>query len=240
MDADGRVALFNLNPGEVRHEFFLSCLNLVVQDSQTSKHIGGVYPRIASGNLGIHRNEAAMFFYNDLPFEWMWFVDSDIQLAASTLDKLMKVADPKTAPIVSGLYINVGIDGNIVPMVYNYGKAGEQTKFYPYTPNEIASYIENEETILADGTGAGCLLIHRSVIERMVEYFGLPMPMFGNDIAEDVVNGEDFTFCLRAKKLNYPIHVICFKDLSHIKPHAITAQHLIEVSQKETSDATAG
>lgn len=224
-----RVALFNLNPGEVRHEFFLSCLELVVADSRGPRLLAGVYPRISGGNLGIHRNEAVEFFYNDLPFDWLWFVDSDIQLTSDTLDKLMEVADERTAPVVSGLYVNVSIDGNIIPMAYRY-EPGTGTNFAPIDAHDI---IDND-TLNVDGVGAGCLLIHRSVITRMIERYGWPAPCFQNDIVAGVINGEDFTFCLRCRELGIPIVSVNTVDLTHIKPHGITKAHL---PIKETTNA---
>ena len=227
-----RVALFNLNPGEVRHEFFLSCLNLVVTDSQGSRLLAGVYPRISGGNLGIHRNEAVEFFYRDLPFDWLWFVDSDIQLGVDTLDILMRHADPETAPIVSGLYVNVAVDGTIIPMAYRY-EIGNGSNFVPLTAQEI---LDND-TMVVDGVGAGCLLIHRSVIDKMVAAYGWPAPCFQNDIVAGVINGEDFTFCLRAKELGIPVLSVHTVDLTHIKPHGISKAHLLATDPKETINA---
>lgn len=235
MGSTGRqVAIFNLNPGEVRHEFFLSILNLVVTDSQTeSPLIAGVWPRIGGANLAIHRNEAVEFFYNDLPFEWLLFIDSDIQVGQDTVVKLMEYADPDSAPIVSGLYVNVSIDGNIIPMGYHY-EPGTGNNFVPLTAQEIA----DNDVAVVEGVGAGCLLIHRSVIDRMIAAYGWPAPCFQNDIVEGVINGEDFTFCLRARELGIPILLVNTVDLVHIKPHGITKAHLMgAVNTKEQVNA---
>lgn len=238
METAGRVVIYNLNPGEVRHEFLISCLNLVVQDSQNEKYIAGIFPRIAGGNLGIHRNECVEHFVNQLPFEceWMLFLDSDLQVGADTLTKLFKVASP-SSPIVAGLYVNVSTDGLIIPMVYDY-RPGEGNNFHPWNGDEIKKMLDDGETIAeCDGVGAGCLLIHRSVIDQMVDKYGWPMPCFGNDIVfnegKGVVNGEDFTFCLRAKELNIPIVTILDVDLIHVKPHGITREHLFQFAKEE-------
>ena len=101
-----------IHGGTVRTEFMSSVL-AVLAGPHTSPLIGGVVDASAGPLIAMARNMLVKrFLKSDLG--WLWFVDTDIQFAPGTLEKLMDAADPQGAPVVSALYW-VTMGGDQVP-----------------------------------------------------------------------------------------------------------------------------
>ena len=73
---------------------------------------------------------------------------------------------------------------------------------------------EPDTVVRCSGTGSACILIHRSVLERLGPnpYEPLRNPSTGELI------GEDLSFCARASQADIPIHVHTGVPTSHLKP----------------------
>jgi cephalosporin hydroxylase len=68
------------------------------------------------------------------------------------------------------------------------------------------------------GTGSACILIHRSVFERIEAEHG---PIWYNKVpntSTGQIVSEDLSFCLRAGALNIPVHVHTGVRTTHMKP----------------------
>lgn len=158
--------------------------------------------------------------------QWLWFIDTDQTFAADTLERMMATADRDTRPILSG-------------MVMAYKPA--QTP--PVTPafvrlddaNRLVSFRNLPATRLIEvaAVGAGCLLVHRSVYEKVWADAGdTAFPWFedktwhhdDND-GQSVVDamGEDFVFSLRAGAAGFPILVDTDIQCGHRKTYEFTA-----------------
>ena len=149
------------------------------------------------------RNAAAMSVM-DRGIEWCFFLDSDVVAPHDTIPRLIK----HRQPIISGVYFRrsppIG-----VPVMQK--PAGQWITKYP--PNSV---------IEVDVVGAGCLLIHRSVFEKLPAQ----RPEFGKhwfDWAVDCNNGthpfpssEDFTFNYHARKHGYKVLVDTSIKCRHI------------------------
>lgn len=140
----------------------------------------------------------------DLGAEWLFFLDSDVIPPKDALVRL--IAHQK--PIISGVYhrrsppegIAVMLKGTVGPD----GKPAVQW-MTQYPPNQV---------IEVDLVGAGCLLIHRSVLERLPpqrkeqgkHWFDWRVDCKGI-LPEHECLSEDFTFNTWAKRHGYKILV---------------------------------
>lgn len=230
----GTTAIFYCTRGDTRMEFTQSLLALT-QHSHTRTKVIAAMGRIASGNLALHRNEAIEDFLIT-GAEWAWLLDDDEQIAPDTLDKLHEVADVTGVRVVGGLYSNIGMDGNLIPMAYFFDP--DTDRIQNYSAANIGRMIrDGGKSALVGSTGCGCLLIHRDVIVEMLERFGAPMPWFANDIALDlvskipVVQGEDHTFFRRLREIGHQIHVRLDTEITHYKIMAIDNDHLVRQAE---------
>mgnify|MGYP003480441031 CR=1 FL=1 len=73
---------------------------------------------------------------------------------------------------------------------------------------------EKDAVVRCSGTGSACILIHRSVFERLGP---APYEPLRNPTTGDLI-GEDLSFCARAAQADIPIHVHTGVPTSHLKP----------------------
>lgn len=202
------VAVYNINPGTVEHHFAQSLRSLLIHDVTTSQHIVGDFQR-AGGGLTLMRNAAVAHFINETRAEWMWFLDSDIYLPMDTLDILMAKVDPTSLPVLMGMYITSLPEG-LVPCAW--GMDGEILD-----ADETARLIKDgTKTVEVTRTGAGCSLVHHSVLQAM--YNANPEnPWYDEPVINGVRIGEDFAFCENVRRLGYKIYLDLEVDLGHVK-----------------------
>jgi GT2 family glycosyltransferase len=189
-------------------------------DDDHERRIAGTI-RVRCGFQGVPtaRNEAVRQFLAT-GIEWLWWLDTDMGFRPDTLDRLLAVADAKSRPVVGALCYALkmpredGLNGYQtvqVSTIYDWISEGDRHGFIgrPEVP-------EDELTQCA-GTGSACVLIHRSVFERIQEsqgtcwYDPVPNPEAGGMI------GEDLSFCLRAAIAGAAIHVHTGIRTNHLK-----------------------
>lgn len=233
----GSVALMYCTRGDTRFEFAQSLV--AIGQAQLEGHpLMYVLGRIASGNLAVHRNEVCQDFLN-LDAEYLWMLDDDLQIGTEVLGQLFEVIDVTGLKVVGGLYSNVGLNGGVIPMAYYYS---DDNRVENYTAENIGRMIANGgKSAEVDSTGAGCLLIHRSVLEEMLKRWEGPMPWFANDIVistegKPVVQGEDHTFFRRLREIGEKLQVRLDVDLTHFKTMAITNQFLVDAANRADTD----
>jgi len=158
-------------------------------------------------------------------YQWLFFLDADILTPKDTIPRLMSYR----LPIVSGLYHQrfptwTGIEAAYLPVMFNevVGTDGVVTK-QPITEFKPGSLVE------AAYVPAGCLLIHRSVLERFIangikRIFEWTL----HQAAEPPGTGrsEGFEFCARARALGYKCMVDCSIDCTHETNAQVTAKGL--------------
>lgn len=210
MTFNGKVALVNLNPGEVRVEFLQSLLDTMIGDINSRRVLSHIRPVIAGPLLDIYRNRAVEWFIKESDAEWMLFIDSDVVWKLEDLYKLLDSADPIHAPVVSGTYLMILPEG-CRPSLFHTNTTGTMDVWPDNTP------LPPNQLIDVDGCGAGFLLMHRSILIAMFNVYGAPMPWFANEIVNGVVHGEDFTFCKRVQELGCRVYVHTGVQLDHIK-----------------------
>ena len=223
------VTVAYVHPNDVTTSWHQSLLQLIGWDLGHEMRVarGGWIAIRCYGSDGIPaaRNKAVRDFLSTKDADWLFWIDTDMGFAPDTVDRLIEVADPVNRPIVGGLCFAQkqtdppGMGGwqtAIVPTIYDWTtvEATGETGFL-----SRREYPVNALTQCA-GTGAACVLIHRSVLERMAQggvkgewYDRIPNPTAGGRLL-----GEDLSFCLRAGSLGIPIYVHTGVRTTHFKP----------------------
>lgn len=218
-----RVALAYVYDTDVTHSFHDSLQMLVLHDLAGAQHLfGGDGPlkmRCGTGALVEARNKVVQRVLETPEDEWLFWLDTDMGFEPDTLERLLDVADPKERPIVGGLCFaqrEMDIDGysgfstRAGVTILDWCKTDPDKQGYKgrawYPPNSL---------VRCDGTGSACILIHRSVLEKIAKDFG---PVWYNRAAgNDGPVSEDLSFCMRAALIGAPIFVHTGVRTTHMK-----------------------
>ena len=156
----------------------------------------------------------------DSECEWLWMVDSDMGFENDTLHRLLSVADPKERPVVGALCFSMreispdgmgGMHTYPTPTLLMWQEHDDGISRFTGPAFGQNGYPVNS-MIKIGATGAACLLIHRSVLERIgKEWF--------NQIScpDGSLEGEDISFCHRCRDADIPIWVHTGIRTTHMK-----------------------
>jgi GT2 family glycosyltransferase len=231
----------------VNGEFAECLLGLVDYDDRNNRRViggrGGFFSKISSANISHARNEICRQFLEIGTAPWLLMLDTDMTFEPDLIERLLEFADEDKAPIVGGLCFAMDEERNLFPTLYDLtGVPGalEFVRYHEFAPDAMMQVA---------ATGAACLLIHRSALEKVRDYvdegapagragFSQAMPWFQETVYYDRRIGEDVTFCLRAGKAGVPVYVNTAVKLGHIKHFALTydryvAQRAIEYARRE-------
>jgi hypothetical protein len=215
------VALAYVHDREVTHSFHDSLNRLILHDLTGPTHLfGGENPikmRCGTGGIVGARNKVALRVFGDADYDWLFWIDTDMGFEPDTIDRLLAVADPVERPIVGGLCFvqyesaNDGIGGfrtRPLTTIFDWHD-GDPRGFR----NRV--WYQPDAVTRCDGTGSACILIHRSVLERIHGEYG---PCWYDQAPGDQgLIGEDLSFCMRAATVGCPVHVHAGVRTSHMK-----------------------
>jgi hypothetical protein len=219
----GAVTVGYIHEKLMASSFHHSMINMIGWDlAHEGRIIRGGYKAWTCGTDGLvdSRNKLVAAFLKEHDAHWLLWIDTDMGFAPDTLDRLFDAADPDLRPIVGGLCFTQreeqsdGMGGwrcRATPTVFDWtvlddGQQGFAVRWdYPH-----------DTLTRCGGTGSACVLIHRSVFERIDEKFGtwydrVPNPTMGQ------VLSEDLSLCLRAGALDIPVHVHTGVKTTHQK-----------------------
>jgi hypothetical protein len=216
----GDVLLGYLHPNDVSASFHKSLLDLLGYDLSGPRRLHS-WAMVKCGSVGIAdgRNDLAKKFLEG-PSDWLFMVDADMGFAANTLDALLQFADATERPIVGGLAF---AQRESMPDGMNGFRCFPQPTLLDWVTNAEgvsrftgrAHYPVN--TLVKTGaTGGACVLIHRSVLERVAEQFGPEWFTQGFD-AMGAKMGEDISFFDRTRQLDIPLFVHTGIRTTHYK-----------------------
>lgn len=214
----------NADGKNMAHSWHHSMTQLIGWDlAHEGRILRGGYIAMKHGTDGMAdaRNKAVRLFLKDGLADWLFWVDTDMGFAADTVDRLLAAADPAERPIVGGLAFTWredsqdGMGGwrtSPAPTIFDWrvlddGQMGFVVRFN-YPPDTL---------IPCAGTGSACILIHRSVFEKVAAEYGehwydrIPNTTTGQLVSEDL------SFCLRAGALKVPVHVDSGVKTTHQK-----------------------
>ena len=207
----------------VVYSWHKSLLELVAYDAATKNRVargGYIARRYGTGELVDARNKVVRTFLEEDSSDWLFWVDTDMGFAPDTVDRLLDAADPAERPIVGALcFFNReneadgtgGYRHTAVPTIYDWVHIEEQ-----YGWQARQQYPLNTLTP-CDGTGSACVLIHRSVFEKIEAEHGQAWYDRVPNTTTGGLIGEDMSFCLRARALNIPIYVHTGVPTTHFK-----------------------
>ena len=223
MGAPAAVAAAYIHSDEVAYSWHHSMLQMLMMDMARGRALacGGVLSaQCGPAGIAKARNEVAEAFLG-VSADWLLWLDTDMGFHPDTCERLLAAADPAKRPVMGALCFTqrqLGPDGMggwrcaAVPAIRDWAQPGDPWGGFKFRRN----YPPDAVTRCA-GTGAACLLVHRSVFERINAKFGpawydmLPSPVPGELISEDL------SFCARAGALRIPVHVHTGVPTSHMK-----------------------
>jgi len=220
---DQAVTVAYVCSNSVEHSWHRSMVEMLGYDGQKNRRVmtgGFIAMRCGTNGLVEARNKAVKTFLEQDKADWLFWVDTDMGFGADTIDRLFEAADATERPIVGGLCFSWreddpdnmgGFKHTATPTVMDWrhvdGQYGWEVR-WQYPINTLTR---------VGGTGAACILVHRSVFEKIeaehgrVWYDRVPNTTTGQLI------GEDLSFCLRAGALQIPVFVHTGVPTTHFK-----------------------
>jgi len=203
--------------GAMVHAEFSRSLLFMCLDSETP--ISAVIALASGPNLSAGRNMACRLFLTQHQSPWLFMCDTDMVLPLDTLDRLVAAADPVERPVLGGFCCKRGLDGMVTPTLFRFvtGRNGKPM------PVPCTEYPGNT-VMRVEGTGAACLLIHRSALEAVEKNTGdeaAPWFRETDSAMPGQLMGEDLTFCLRCAAAGIPVHVHTGIRAGHVKTQII-------------------
>jgi GT2 family glycosyltransferase len=206
----GHAVIGYVHGGLVRAEFCASLLAVCMEGRTPVDAVlaVGSGPNISTGRNMVVRN----FLGGDAP--WLFMCDTDMVFGAGTIDQLVEAADPADRPVVGALCWSQNPDGgDPYPTMYELTEndAGELAfiRYKQWPPGAV---------VRVTGTGAACLLMHRTALETVAKHAGdEAAPWFRESSAQRGLIGEDLTFCLRCAAAGIPVHVATGVTAGHMK-----------------------
>jgi len=225
---DGAVTVGFLHPGHWQACFGNSLLDLMFYDASHDQRIvshgyGQMGKETGASHIHAGRNKIAKTVLDESESEWLFMIDADMGFAADTVDRLIASADPVERPVVGGLAFAQKSDGKgdlfairyrTCPTLYRMAETDDEIGFVPMFDYPRDALVE------VDATGAACLLVHRSALEKVRElhgdrwFNGLEVP---KGSAGSTTFGEDMSFCLRLKAAGIPLYVDTGVKTTHDK-----------------------
>lgn len=215
------VTVAYVHSHEVAHSWYASVLNVLLADLGNEGRLmagGFVSVPYSTGGIAAARNDGVEAFLSKSS-DWLWWVDTDMGFAPDTVERLLASADASERPVMGALcyrWMEEGHDGlngyqcRPSPTIYEWFEAGDRAGF------AVAEDFAVDKVVRCAGTGSACILVHRSVFERIAEaegpewYTPLRHPTMG-------VVGEDLSFCLRLGRHGIPLHVDTSVKTNHLK-----------------------
>jgi hypothetical protein len=219
----GTVAVGFLDPGHWSHCFGQSLIDLYLGDAHGSNRMvprgAQLRDNVQAGGIVEGRNSIAAKFLDQTECEWLFMIDSDMGFGADTVDRLIASADPKTRPVVGGLCFSLRRDTAgehygqkyvVVPTCYEYVDTETEVGF-----RSIVDY-PRDAMLQVGGTGAACLLIHRSALETVRARCGDAWFDHARHPGGTVFS-EDLSFCIRLAACDIAIWVDTSVRTTHDK-----------------------
>lgn len=210
--------------------FGLSWTGLMLRDQAASQRIireNGQYVRKVSGTMGVAaaRSEIAAYFLAHTDAEWLFMVDSDMGFADDTVDRLVASAQANSVPVLGALAFAQKVDTDVRPGQFGAVRMRITPTLYTYLerPNgergfqAITKYRRDAFQHVA-GTGAACLLVHRSALEAVGPDPFMPVtdPRAGGNGTPRTFS-EDLSFCIRVQAAGLSMGVDTSIKTTHYK-----------------------
>jgi hypothetical protein len=221
MKTSHKVSFGICDPGTVNGEFAYQMIQL----ARTRSDKLGPFVRVkGSGLLSKLRNQVIKHFLDSTDSDWLLMMDADELLSVANFDLLCATAHEKERPVVSALvFAAFGSPSDMyykpVPAIFQDAPEGF-LPLYKYDQNSVFEI---------NACGTGCMLIHRSVLEKFREVADANQGPDWCWFWDGPINGkwisEDLLFSRRIRSLGFPIYVHTGVNLPHYKNYWLTEKH---------------
>jgi hypothetical protein len=154
--------------------------------------------------------------------EWLLMIDDDQVYPKELLEYLIESVDKDERPIVGVPVWRMQSETNDpdqVKVTHNVLDMHESNAFVEYEDN-----LPPNSVIQVPAIGTGCMIVHRSVFERMADWcegkgMGRRWCWFRHNVymPADMAEGEDLYFCRLAGMMGIPVYASTFTTLGHVK-----------------------
>jgi len=221
MKMSDKVCIGIVNDGKINGQLAMDLIHIARHKSNRLDHM------VQVANIGLttrSRNVVVKNFLEEVDTPWLLLIDADERLPLEAFLTLIETAHSKDRPIVSGLVFAAFFDNDDmlrpVPTIY---RMTETAGLQPIDDYPIDTVIE------VDAAGTGCLLIHRSVFEKMRDNAtpnqGKDWAWFVEGAIDGTYFGEDLLFSKRLKSLGFPIYAHTGAILKHRKEFWLDERH---------------
>lgn len=210
--------------------FGMSWADLLLYDQAGPQRIirdGGKYFRNIAGCMGVAsaRNEIAHNFLAT-DGEWLFMVDTDMGFEPTTVDRLVASAEANKVPVLGALCFAQKKDPDLIQGPMHAARLRIQPTIYRYAEIEktgergfrsVTKYFRDSFQYAA-GTGAACILIHRSALLAVGPEPFMPItdPIgAGNGMPRTF--SEDLSFCVRVQGAGMEMGVDTSIKTTHYK-----------------------
>jgi len=149
--------------------------------------------------------------------EWLFMTDTDHVFAPDLLERLMRLKKRYKAQVIVGTY-QYKFPPHM-PVVNMWKETPQGLKVVP-----IVAWDRRQECIQVGVVPGGCMLVDKSVLQRVM--------LETNEKCFQIHPGlsEDYSFCLRLKKLGIPIYWAPNVENHHVIPNVLSIQDYIPPS----------
>ena len=177
--------------------------------------------RVQGNQIGRQRQNALEHWYDKTDFDWVLWVDSDIQLTDAALKLVWESADPIDRPVVTGTYfISKENERSLMapyPAVFNWV---EEDKFkiayvHPLPANAL---------IKVGTAGFGFVLMHRNAVAQMRKVHGATTYFNETGVGDEFVS-EDINFFRLMAKAGVPLYTHTGALVKHMKRFALDIEY---------------
>lgn len=226
-----KVVLAYVCSNEVAYSWHRSVVQLAVYDGRLHRRLGRDLERVhamryGTGGLIEARNQAAWDFLHEYEdAEWLFWLDTDMGFPPNTLELLLAAADPVERPMVGALCFSqqeIESDGmggrrtQPTPTIYDWITVEDQSGY------AVRWDYPRDTVTQCHATGSACIVIHRSVLEKIEKKFGpvwydrLPNPSTAQ------LFSEDLSMCIRAGALDIPVYIDTRVRTTHLKQYWVS------------------
>jgi hypothetical protein len=204
---DGKVDLLLLFPELIAARFVTSTLFDIVLHPRVSRIWSKVGMRSEYARELLINN-----FLEESGSEWLWIVDTDMEVPRGALDRLLS----HNKKVVSAMYFSRGDHTWPIPFQMEPIHHWPKTRMFNYPKNALVE---------AGATGHGCLLLHRTVLEKLEPPYSRLGP-FG----DEPVVGSDVRLCLKIREeANEKIWIDTGLQCGHLSVKPITESDWLDV-----------
>lgn len=206
---------------------------MLMLQAYDATHEGRTLPhppiQLYAGTDGLSRarNSIMAHWLDKTDAEWLFMIDTDMGFPADAVDRLIDAADVDARPVVGALCFGLkresdpaaygGYATRPFPTIYYWG--GVEHSDGTHEPGFAVSPTYLPDTVLrVDGTGAACLLVHRSAAQAVREAAdGKPEWFDHIRYKSGTVVSEDLSFCYRLGNAGIPVYVHTGVKTVHVK-----------------------